>query len=69
MLVYIYHEKWTGNNASNNDTYIAALVAKFSYSFDPIKRRLRYVSYIFNLVAKACIVGYKDNDALEVELN
>ncbi|SMR52788.1 unnamed protein product [Zymoseptoria tritici ST99CH_1E4] len=56
------------DNAANNDTCMAALAAEFD--FDAIKRRLRCVGHILNLVAKALMVGYTgDDDVLELELD
>lgn len=66
----IPHDKvsyFYSDNASNNDTCIDALGLEFG--FDPVKWRLRCVGHIINLIAKAVMVGYCDNDVLEVELD
>jgi hypothetical protein len=56
---------FNADNASNNDTCIAALANEFN--FDPIERRLRCAGHIFNLVARALLWGI-DEDVFLREL-
>jgi hypothetical protein len=57
---------FNADNASNNDTCIAALADEFD--FDPIERRLQYAGHIFNLVARALLWGV-DEEAFLKELS
>ncbi|THY01336.1 hypothetical protein D6D01_10368 [Aureobasidium pullulans] len=56
---------FVADNASNNDTCIAALAEEFS--FDAQHRRLRCAGHIFNLVARALLWGV-DEDAFLIAL-
>jgi len=43
------------NNALNNDTTLVKL--RKTIRFEPIQKRLRYISHIINLIAKSYIFG------------
>ncbi|THY79387.1 hypothetical protein D6C95_09769, partial [Aureobasidium pullulans] len=51
------------DNATNNDTYIEALAAEFT--FDATERRLRCAGHIFNLVARALLWGTNEEAFLK----
>lgn len=51
---------FTGDNASNNDTCLDWLSHEFG--FDAVRRRVRCVGHVINLVAKAVLVGTSDTD-------
>ena len=52
------------DNALNNNTVIKAITKAFR--FDPIKRRLRCLGHIINLIAHHLLFGF-DPDLFEVE--
>jgi hypothetical protein len=54
---------FNADNASNNDTCIAALADEFN--FDPIERRLQCAGHIFNLVARALLWGVEEEAFLK----
>ena len=44
------------DNATNNDTAITAIIKEFD--FNPIKRRLRYLGYIINIITRHLLYSY-----------
>jgi len=47
------------NNATNNNIIIMAIIKEFN--FNPIKRRLRYLGHIINIIAHYLLYNYNLN--------
>ena len=52
------------DNAANNNTAITAIIKEFD--FNPIKRRLRYLGHIINIIAYHLLYSY-NLDLFKVE--
>ena len=44
------------DNATNNNTAITAIIKEFNFNL--IKRRLRYLGYIINIIARYLLYSY-----------
>jgi len=44
------------DNTTNNDTAMTAIVKEFNFNL--IKRRLRYLGHIINIIARYLLYGY-----------